>query len=105
MVRLAETSEDPDHRQPATISPELYDLWSGTYEMRPGFVLEIRREGDKLIFQATGQPPFELHPSSTNRYFVTEFPAEIQFEQGDDGRAQALVLHQGGTETRAERVE
>ena len=101
----ARTSGEPDHRQPAIVSPELYDLWSGIYEMRPGFVLEIRREGDRLISQATGQPSFELHPTSTNRYFVTEFPAEIQFEQGDDGRAQALILRQGGTETRAARVK
>ncbi|MCG8455305.1 MAG: serine hydrolase, partial [Holophagales bacterium] len=54
-------------REVAEVSPELYDLWAGTYEVGPGFHLTIRREGDRLISQATGQAPFELFPTSTTR--------------------------------------
>ncbi len=95
----------PAERETAAVSPELYDLWAGTYEIHPGFELEIRRDGDRLISQATAQPAFELHPATAHRYFVKEFAAEIEFEPGDDGRARALVLYQGGQEIRAERTD
>jgi D-alanyl-D-alanine carboxypeptidase len=104
-VAVREGDAVPDERAPAEVSPELYDLWAGDYQIGPAFVLTVRREGDRLISQATGQPPFELHPSSLTRYFVREFPAEIEFIQGDDGRAAQIVLHQGGQEIPALRVE
>ena len=92
-------------RETAQVSPEIYDLWAGVYEIRPGFELTIRREEDRLISQATGQPPFELHPASLHRYFVKEFPAELEFEPGDDGRAKSVTLHQGGQEIPATRID
>ena len=89
----------------AEVSPELYDLWAGEYEITPGFVLTIRREEDRLISQATGQPAFELHPTSMTRYSVREFPSEIEFIQGDDGRAAEVVLHQNDQEVHALRID
>lgn len=105
-VRLAgEAAPKAPEREVADVSPELYDLWAGRYEIAPGFVMEIRREGDSLITQATGQPGFEIYPASMRRYFVKDFPAEIEFFPGADGRAEAIVLYQGGREIRAERVD
>lgn len=92
-------------RAVAAVDPELYDLWSGTYEIKPGFDLIITRDDDRLISQATGQAAFELHPASTTRYFVREFDAEIEFVPGPNGRAAELVLYQGGRETHAQRVD
>jgi D-alanyl-D-alanine carboxypeptidase len=104
-VAVRDTEVVSDERETAEVSPELYDLWAGDYQIGPAFVLTVRREGDRLISQATGQPPFELHPSSSTRYFVREFPAEIEFIPGDDGRASKIVLHQGGQEIPAPRAE
>ena len=94
-----------ESRVAAEVSAELYDLWAGTYQLRPGFELVITRDGDQLFSQATGQPPFELHPSSTVRFFVKEFEAELEFIAGDDGRGREVVLYQGGQELHAERVD
>lgn len=96
---------EPAGRATATVDPELYDLWSGTYEIEPGFNLVVTRDGDRLISQATGQPAFELHPASTTRYFVKEFEAEIEFVPGANGRAAEVVLYQSGEETHAKRVD
>lgn len=105
-AEVAERVGDAAPERPAaTVSPELYDLWAGSYEVRPGFVLTVTREGDRLISQATGQPPFELHPASATRYFVREFPAELEFVPGDDGRAREVVLHQNDQEIHAPRTE
>ncbi|MEM6796718.1 MAG: serine hydrolase, partial [Acidobacteriota bacterium] len=102
--KISETVETAPSRDVAEVSPELYDLWVGTYEIAPGFLLEIRREGDRLISQATGQGSLELYPASVHRYFVREVEAELEFEPGPDGRAQAVTLFQAGREIRAERA-
>ncbi len=102
-VRVADVAAEAP--ETVDVSPELYDLWAGEYELAPGFVLTIRREDDRLISQATGQPAFELHPSSMTRYSVQEFPAEIEFVQGDDGRAAEVILHQNDQEVHALRID
>jgi hypothetical protein len=102
-VRVADVAAEAP--ESVDVSPELYDLWAGEYELAPGFVLTIRREDDRLISQATGQPAFQLHPSSMTRYFVHEFPAEIEFVQGDDGRAAEVILHQNDQEVHALRID
>ncbi|MEM9530909.1 MAG: serine hydrolase [Pseudomonadota bacterium] len=96
---------EEEQRAVADVSPELFDLWAGTYEIQPGFNMVITREGDSLMSQATGQAKFRLLPASAHRYFVNEFPAEVEFAAGDDGRGSTLTLYQGGQEIVAPRVE
>ena len=101
----AATESAADEREVADVSPELYDLWAGRYQIAPHFILELRREGDRLISQATGQGAVELFPASAHRYFLRVVPAELEIVPGPDGRAEAVVLYQGGQEIRAARVE
>lgn len=95
---------EPREMESAQVSPELYDLWVGSYEIGPGFVLTITRENDQLMSQATGQQKVELFPQSATRYFLKVADAQVEFIAGDDGRARALKLFQGGNETIANRV-
>ncbi len=95
---------EQEERAVAAVSPELFDLWAGVYEIQPGFNLTITREGDALMSQATGQGKFRLLPASANRYFLREVPAEVEFAVGDDGRASELTLYQGGREIVAARL-
>ncbi len=44
------------------VDPALYDLYAGEYELAPGFVLTVRRDGARLLTQATGQQEFEVFP-------------------------------------------
>lgn len=96
----------PDRKLPEStaVSPELYDLWAGVYEISPGFLLTITREDGQLMSQATGQPAVELFPQSATRYFLKVADAQVEFIPGDDGRAAALKLFQGGEERLANRV-
>lgn len=100
-----EAGGGPEARAVAVVSPELYDLWAGTYRLQPGFDLVVTRDGDRLISQATGQAAVELHPASAIRYFLKEVAAEVEFIAGDDGRATEAVLYQGGQEIHAARVD
>jgi CubicO group peptidase (beta-lactamase class C family) len=92
-------------RDTAAVSPEIYDLWAGDYAMDSGATLSVRRDGDQLFVQLTGQPELEIYPLSTDRYFWKVVDAELGFTAGDDGRGKTAVIYQNGGEFPANRVD
>ena len=77
---------------------EKFDKLEGRYEMdaAPGFIMEFTREEDKLFAQATGQPRFEIFPSSDSTFYLTVVEASMTFHRNEDGEADAVTLHQSG---------
>jgi D-alanyl-D-alanine-carboxypeptidase/D-alanyl-D-alanine-endopeptidase len=76
----------------------------GDYPLAPTFVLGVRRRGDALWAEATGQQPFRLWAESPTAFFLKEIDAQVTFELDPaTGRARALVLHQNNADQRAER--
>jgi len=88
----------------ATIVLDL-DRFVGRYELAPGFVLAITREGDALKGQATGQPMFALTPLSATEFNVVGVAARIAFTLPEEGPATSLTLYQGGREMPGKRIE
>ncbi len=95
----------PTERKAMTLDPAIYDRYVGRYELAPGFVLAVTREGDQLMTQATGQDKVEIFPESETRFFLKVVDAQIDFEKDAAGRATGLVLHQGGQDLKAKRID
>lgn len=114
MVAFQEEGAKPERaprvaatREPATVAkvdPSLYDQYAGEYELAPGFVLTVTREGDHLMTQATGQGKVEVFPSSETEFFLKVVEARITFVKGASGKVDQLVLHQGGRDMPAKRI-
>ena len=51
-------------------------------------------ENGQLITQPTGQPKFPLYAETDSKFFPLEFPAELEFVKDDNGKVNALILHQ-----------
>ena len=85
------------------VDPGLYDAYVGEYELAPGFILTVTREGDRLMTQATGQQKVEVFPSSETEFFLKVVDAQITFVRGPGGTVDQLVLHQGGRDMPAKR--
>ena len=85
------------------VDPKIYDAYVGRYELAPNFILTISKEGDRLMAQATGQPPFELFPSSETKFFLKAVDAQITFVRDEAGKVTHLILHQGG-DRQAKRI-
>lgn len=101
----AERTDEPiPTREVAQVDPAIYDGYVGQYELRPGFELTISRDGDGLFAKATGQPRFQIYPASNTKFFLKVVDAEVEF-QVVDGKAQSLVLYQGGLEMPGKRIE
>lgn len=91
------------HRQ-ISIDPGILAGYAGRYALRPSFVLTVTRRDGRLMVQATGQDEYEVFPESEARFFYRAVEAEITFDVGADGTADALVLHQNGRYRRGRRL-
>lgn len=78
------------------IDPKIFDAYAGEYEIRPGFVLTVFREGDRFWGQATGQQKAELFPESETTFFLEVVDAQLTFIKDPGGKVTHLILHQGG---------
>jgi CubicO group peptidase (beta-lactamase class C family) len=68
----------------------------GYYQLRPGIVFHVSREGDQLYAQLTGQERHPLFAESPLEFFYKVVEARISFRRGEGGAVDRLVLHQNG---------
>ena len=88
-----------------TVDPKILDAYVGEYEVGPGFVLRVFREGDKFMTQATGQPAFEIFPESETVFYPRAFPAKLTFIKDADGTVNAIRIDQAGRVTNGKRIK
>ncbi|MCA0198872.1 MAG: serine hydrolase [Proteobacteria bacterium] len=77
--------------------------YAGDYPLAPGFALNVREEGGKLLAQATGQGAFPLDAVAEDAFEAAAYGIEIRFLRDADGRVESLELHQGGQVLRGKR--
>ncbi len=105
---IAQAYDWPDYapkRVPASVNPQRYDAYVGAYEVRPGFMLTIQKHGDTLHVQVSGQPPFDIEPSSDTTFFAQVVSSELTFEHSNDGVVNGLTIRQEGEELQATKVQ
>jgi serine-type D-Ala-D-Ala carboxypeptidase/endopeptidase len=83
----------------------VFDGYVGSYEPVPGVIMKITREDTHFFTQLPGQPRFEIFASSPREFFLKAVAASLTFEVDANGRATAAIMHQGGRDIRAPRIE
>ena len=101
---FGESIEPPKEKVAVPVDPKSIDALPGKYELRPGVVMEVTREGNRVFAQLTGQGRNEIFPASETRYFLRVVEAELEFLKNDQGVVDRLVLHQGGRDLPARKV-
>jgi len=85
----------PRERVIVKVDPGIYDSYVGEYEIAPGFILFVSREGDKLFSRAmpvptppsaADQPKSEMFPESETTFFVKDADAQFTFVRNDKGQ-------------------
>lgn len=87
------------------VAPEVLARYVGKYELSPGLLFHITLSEGQLHLQLGDQPKFPLFAESETRYFLEAVDAQITFRVDPTGESVALVLHQGGRDQPAARVE
>jgi hypothetical protein len=93
----------PQVRTAIKLDARTLEQYAGTYEVGKGFDLVVTVESGQLITQGTGQPKIPVYAKSEANFFTLEFPSELEFVWGGDGKVNALILHQGGRDLSAPR--
>jgi CubicO group peptidase (beta-lactamase class C family) len=92
-------------KPPVVVDAKLFDTYAGDYEVGPGFVLRVYREGDKFLTQATGQGVFEIFPESETVFYPRAFAAKLTFEKDADGKVTSIRIDQNGRVTVGKRIK
>jgi len=90
-------------RSAITLPAGALDDYVGEYQLAPGFVIAIRKTGDTLVAQATGQGAVPVYASARDEFFYRVVDAQISFVRDSTGKVSSLVLHQGGRDLPAPR--
>jgi serine-type D-Ala-D-Ala carboxypeptidase/endopeptidase len=77
----------------------------GKYELAPGFILTVSREGAQLNVQATGQPLFQVFAKTKNTFFLKVVDAQLTFTQNEAGETVSVTLHQGGRDMPGKKLK
>ena len=79
--RTAATSSVSELRASAAIVPapaaadaRLFDLYTGFYQVNPGLILAVSREGNSLFGQLTGQRRLQIFPDSDGKFSYARPP-------------------------------
>lgn len=78
-------------RPPVQLPAAVLDAYAGTYKLGPGWYATIRRSGDGLTVQASGEGVVPMVAWSERELFVPSYGASMTFERGADGRVTQLV--------------
>ena len=92
-------------KPPVTVDAKVFDTYVGEYELAPGFVMRVFREGNKFMTQATGQPVIEIVAESETTFSPRTFPAKLTFVKDAEGKVNELRVDQGGRVTIAKRIK
>jgi hypothetical protein len=86
--------------------PSTYDAFVGKYDYGEGkSIMSITRDGDHLYAQLTGQPKFEIFPSSPTEFFWKVVDAQVTFVKNASGKTTKAIHHQNGNTFDAPKIE
>lgn len=95
----------PTERMQIELDSTVFDRYIGEYDLAPGFIIKIWREGNIFKAQATAQPFFEIFPESETKFFLKVVDAQIEFYKDESGKAMSLTLFQGGRQMPGKKIK
>lgn len=104
VTKGVKTNKPLPTRTEVQVAVNVLQTYVGTYELQPGFNLEITLEGGHLMSQATGQSRVELFAESNTKFFLKVVDAQVEFTPDADGKFD-LILHQGGRHMPGKRIK
>jgi outer membrane protein assembly factor BamB len=83
-------------RKDLALDSPILDAYVGEYEISPGLVITITREGSRLMAQVTGQLKIPLSADSETEFYSSEGGLEMKFLKDDKGLVNSVKIEQGG---------
>jgi hypothetical protein len=101
-TKIADIYLDPSpSEKPPEVAPKLastekidfsgWDSFIGTYRLGPGWLLDVTRDGDQLIAQATREGKVKMTPTSAAKFFVQSYGSSVEFVSEKSGSVTHLL--------------
>lgn len=103
-IKAPKVSDSVYQRIAISVSADKLKKYVGSYQLQPGFNLDITLENDQLMSQPTGQDKASLFAEGENKFFLTVVDAQIEFELDANGTVTNLILHQGPNHIKAGKI-
>jgi CubicO group peptidase (beta-lactamase class C family) len=94
-----------NQRPKITVDPGVLARYVGKYQLAPDLIFDITLVDGQLRVRLGDQPQFPLFAESPTRFFLEVVDAQITFTVDASGSPTGLVLHQGGRDQQAGRIE
>jgi hypothetical protein len=95
----------PKEHKEVSVDTKVFDKYLGSYQLAPNVLITMTREGDQLFTQLTGQPKFPVFPEGEGKFFLKVVDAQLSFDTDAQGHVTQAVLHQGGRDQPAKRLD
>ena len=100
-------SEIPPDRVAVKVNPKIFDAYVGAYEISPGLVFTVTRDGDKLMGQWTSSKKLhELQPQNETTFFIKGDPDLDIFVKDEKGQVTHVIFRSmDGREIKAKKIK
>jgi len=85
------------------VDPRLYDDYAGYYDFGNRYIIQVRREGERLMSYAPERAPRELFPETETKFFVKGERVRITFQGNATGRVDHALFQWRNGQEQAER--
>jgi CubicO group peptidase (beta-lactamase class C family) len=89
-LALGEVVTPPSVRTKAR-PPESSGEYAGRYEVRPGFLIDVKEEGADLFLRGTEGDYLPLEPAGKDAFFYRQFYLLVRFQRDKTGKVDRLV--------------
>ena len=103
-AKRAAAAAAPKERKEVPVDAKILADYVGRYEFAPGAVLDVALKEGHLACQLADQPRFDVFAESDTRFFYKVVDAQLTFVRNAAGKVDSVVLHQGGIDQTAKRV-
>jgi CubicO group peptidase (beta-lactamase class C family) len=86
------------------VDPAVLQKYAGSYQFSADITFTITAEAGHLFAEVPNLPKFEIFPTSETDFFAKIADIKLHFEVGADGAVTELVIHEGGQEKHAAKV-
>jgi hypothetical protein len=92
LVAHQETPQPNARRLAAQVDPALYDAYAGEYRITPGYAIEVKREGNKLMERWPGDAGYvEDVPVSESTFVARGEAGMTVYVKDQDGKVGKLI--------------
>jgi nitroreductase len=95
----------PIKRKAIKLDPKIYEDYVGRYQLNEEVDVKITKDDSRLFAQATGQAKIEIFPEKKDEFFLKVADIQISFVRSEEGQVTELIVHQGGQDTPAKKIE